>query len=327
MNVNTLELKSRILGAVYGAVLGDVIGVPFEFLPPEKIRIPTPLKELPGGGPHGQEPGVWSDDSSLLLATADALAKQGLSLEAAAEAFLKWYTRGEYTSKGIVFDIGFTTQTALQRLLRGARPEMAGVERPSCGSLMRILPVSLYTACDPLEEAVEWAHRYSRITHSHPEAEMACGLYTAIIHLLLRGESKQRAIRGAGRLLDSYYARLDRYKSRVGVFQYLKRPDSLVGREYWFNHEWEACYAPKTLEASVWAFLNGGDVLETIILAITRGYDTDTVATVAGGLAGAYYGLNRIPHRLLQQVKGYTLLTRTAQELAEAVLNRCGDAI
>ena len=316
--------RGRVVGGVLGAVLGDAVGVPFEGLGPERIRLGGRLERLPGWGSHGQRPGVWSDDSGLLLATADALASAGLDLWATASAFLDWYQRGKYTSEGVVFDVGYTTVEALERLLEGVPPTESGVWRPSCGSLMRILPVALYTACDPLEEALEWAHRFSAITHSHPEALMACGLYTVVARSLLWGMGRVEAVREAGRILREYYAVRSEFQEYVKSFSYLLDLGSLLRvEEYRFNSSWDSCYVPKTLEAALWAFLKGSSVVDTVVKAVRAGYDTDTVASIAGGLAGVYYGAEGIPWSLVRQIVGYELALGIAERLADAAAERC----
>ena len=50
-----------------------------------------------------------------------------------------------------------------------------------------------------------------------------------------------------------------------------------------------------TLEAAVWCLLNSGSYAECVLKAVNLGDDTDTVAAVAGGLAGLWYGYDGIP--------------------------------
>ena len=49
-------------------------------------------------------------------------------------------------------------------------------------------------------------------------------------------------------------------------------------------------YVVDTLEAALWCFLNTNSYRECVLTAVNLGEDTDTVAAVAGGLAGIYYG-------------------------------------
>ena len=85
---------SRLAGAVWGHLVGDAIGVPYEFREPEDIG------EVVFGaeGTHGQPPGTWRDDGALMLATLDGLLQPGrLDPARLAERYLAWYRDGAYT--------------------------------------------------------------------------------------------------------------------------------------------------------------------------------------------------------------------------------------
>ena len=73
MNTPTSSLrKDRILGGLWGALVGDALGVPVEFQDRATVQL-HPVRDLRGFGTHAQTPGTWSDDGSLLLCTADML--------------------------------------------------------------------------------------------------------------------------------------------------------------------------------------------------------------------------------------------------------------
>ena len=61
-------LPERLSGGVYGHLVGDALGVPYEFVPAGHIDDVT----WRGGGAHGQPPGTWSDDGALMLALLDS---------------------------------------------------------------------------------------------------------------------------------------------------------------------------------------------------------------------------------------------------------------
>ena len=58
-------------------------------------------------------------------------------------------------------------------------------------------------------------------------------------------------------------------------------------------------YVVDTLEAAIWCCLNTENYRDCVLKAVNLGLDTDSVAAVAGGLAGAYYGFNAIPEEWL----------------------------
>ncbi len=65
-------------------------------------------------------------------------------------------------------------------------------------------------------------------------------------------------------------------------------------------------YVIDTLEASIWCFCNTNSYEEAVLRAVNLGEDTDTTATVAGGLAGVWYGPDDIPSKWLAQLARQT---------------------
>lgn len=57
-----------------------------------------------------------------------------------------------------------------------------------------------------------------------------------------------------------------------------------------------------TLEAVVWLFFNNLAYKDVVLTAINLGGDTDTIAAIAGGIAGIFYGYNKIPNKWIQNV-------------------------
>ncbi len=61
-------------------------------------------------------------------------------------------------------------------------------------------------------------------------------------------------------------------------------------------------YVIDTLEAALWCFLNNDNYKDTVLKAVNLGWDTDTTAAVAGGLAGIFYGFKGIPKHWIDQI-------------------------
>ena len=76
-------------------------------------------------------------------------------------------------------------------------------------------------------------------------------------------------------------------------------------------------YVVHTLEAALWCLLSTNSYRECVLKAVNLGGDTDTVAAIAGGLAGALYAYDAIPKEWLD-----TLAKREEIELlCKRVLN------
>ena len=159
--------RATLAAAVWGAAIGDALGVPYEF----KGRDTFECQGMVGHGTHNQPAGTWSDDTALMLATCDSIRVVGrVDADDLLMRFRRWYNDGAYTPDGAVFDIGNATATAL-RTGRGLDGEWDNGN----GSLMRIAPLAF---CDATDDEVRAA---SAVTHAHPTSTEAC---VEFVHLL-----------------------------------------------------------------------------------------------------------------------------------------------
>ncbi|MBS3909079.1 MAG: ADP-ribosylglycohydrolase family protein [Actinobacteria bacterium] len=284
--------KDKIRGALFGAIVGDALGVPVEFKSREYLR-QNPIVDMVGFGTHDQLPGTWSDDSSLMLCTLEALLN-GFKPEHMGALFVRWLAEGYWTPEGKAFGIGRQTQAALSNIMNGtAAGEAGGTDELSNGNgaLMRILPVALRYADAPDAELLHYAHLASSITHRHPRSQIACGLYCLMVSTLLKGfapgEAYDYAIKEAGIHYQSgaYASELPHFERVLGGE--LARLDEAEIKS--------GGYVIHTLEAGIWSFLNSNSLEEVVLKAVNLGGDTDTTGIVAGGLAGLYYGFDSIP--------------------------------
>ncbi len=286
--------EARIAGALWGALAGDALGVPVEFMSREMVR-QNPVSDMRGHGSHNQPAGTWSDDSSLLLCTVDSLAACGKFDPAdLARRFVRWERDGYWTPHGVVFDIGIATSHAIANLARRAPPEEAGgadVQSNGNGSLMRVLPIALWFRAAPDAELATLAQRASSLTHRHPRAQMACALYCLLVRELLTGTAPADALRTALQAFGRVFAQPP-FLAERRHFQMLERGNLAKAAE---RDIASSGYVIHTLTASIWCLLTSASFQETVLKAVNLGSDTDTTGTVAGGLAGARYGLRSIP--------------------------------
>ncbi len=69
-------------------------------------------------------------------------------------------------------------------------------------------------------------------------------------------------------------------------------------------------YVVDTLEAVLWCLTNTDGYKEAVLKAVNLGEDTDTVATLTGGLAGIIYGYDSIPKKWIRDLKGKDIIER-----------------
>ena len=261
---------------VYGAAVGDALGVPFEF----RKRDTFSCTHMVGGGARGMPAGTFSDDTSLLLATCDSIKAYGGEIETRdmADRFRSWLFEGEYTVDGAAFDVGNATATALKQ-----GHGCAGERSNGNGSLMRIAPLALTDADDAQIAAV------SAITHAHSVSTAACVVFVHVLRAVRRGVSLSAAI--AESVPDDQR------------FSFLRDIEEKTRDEIQSTG-----YVLHTLEAALWCALNTESYAECVLAAVNLGDDSDTTACVAGALAGAMYGYRAIPERWLESLRGKDLI-------------------
>jgi len=103
--------KTLVHDGIIGVAVGDMLGVPVEFVRRE-ILDKDPVVGVREHGTHDQPRGAWSDDTSLTLCLASALLS-GYDLETIAKEFLEWKLNKKWTAHGYIFDIGRQTHKGL----------------------------------------------------------------------------------------------------------------------------------------------------------------------------------------------------------------------
>lgn len=288
MDKRLLEsIRKKLHTTLLGVAIGDALGVPVEFMERGAFQIAG----MTGFGTHNQPPGTWSDDTSLTLALACALAESGLDLKAVAQNFVAWRDQGLFTPHGIVFDIGGTTSRAISRLKQGVLPERAGAtgqHENGNGSLMRIAPLVIHIYDLPPEERYLWTRKVSSLTHAHPVSVTACFIYVEMLRYLLFGLDHEEAYHRlkAECNHDFLDALALKHFERILSWDIRDLPEDEIE---------SSGYVVDTLEAAFWAFLTTRSYSDAVLKAINLGDDTDTTGAVTGGLAGMYYGVEGIP--------------------------------
>jgi ADP-ribosylglycohydrolase len=290
----------QVESVLLGVAVGDALGVPVEF----KARGTFKVTDMTGFGTHNQPPGTWSDDTSLTLCLADAMAGgfTGYSLlEKTAENFVRWFEKGEFTAHGKVFDIGISTNRAILKLKR------------------RMLPTE--SGCEDVSE-----NGNGSLTHAHPISILACIIYVKYLIKLLRGGDKFMAFEETQKeITDALMKGALRayYKNEVAdYFMPLIFP----------CNKWQLCdesdiesggFVADTLKAAIWCFLTTDNYRDAVLKAVNLGGDTNTTAAVTGGLAGLYYGFGEsgIPQDWIGKLAGVQIILDTADRIAKRCNN------
>ena len=232
-----------------GAILGDMIGSPYEF-----DRSPK-TKEFPLFSKYSQ----FTDDSVMTVAVADALlstmGKTDDEIKAAlVESMQKWGQKYPDAGYGGMF----------YRWLRSKQPEPYGSY--GNGSAMRVSAAGwLY---DTMEETRHIARLTAEVTHNHPEGIKGAEATASAIFMARKGSNKED--------IRAYI---------IQEFGYdLSRTCDQIRPTY---HHVESCQ--QTVPEAITAFLEGTNFEDVIRTAVSLGGDCDTLTCIACGIAEAFY--------------------------------------
>jgi ADP-ribosylglycohydrolase len=291
--------KEIIQSGIYGLAVGDALGVPYEFCQRERMA-EAPCMDMIGFGVYDKPAGTWSDDTSMTLAQLDGLAaaKSERDFSATMNAFLAWLNESKYTVDG-VFDVGRTCMDAILNYARGISPKECGGKGEFSngnGSLMRILPVVLYSLLKHGTIDYQFVGEMSALTHGHAISKTACGIYARLVQALIQKEPLPQSVVIAATEAD--HDGLEGF-DRLRSAGFMNLPKSEIKSRG---------YVVDTLEAAIWCFWNAKSYKDCVLTAVNLGGDTDTIAAVVGSLAGLYYGLEAIPNEWVETLRGKEII-------------------
>lgn len=223
-----------------GALAGDVIGSVYEKNSPRSMDFPLFTSDS-----------LFTDDSVLTLAIADAIVNRRSYLECVREYAYKYPGRGYGGS--------------FRRWKDSADPQP--YNSFGNGSAMRVSPVGW--AFETLEETLRQAEASAAITHNHPEGIKGAQAVALAIFGARKGATK-----------DQLRAEITK---RFGYDLSLTLDD--IRSTYRFDVSCQRSVPP-----AIVAFLESNDFEDAIRKAVTLGFDADTLGAIAGSIAEAYYG-------------------------------------
>lgn len=237
---------------MYGAILGDMIGAPYEFDRGNKTKDFEMFNDRV----------CFTDDSVMTIAVADALMRVSKDAgdddvrTAVIQSMQKWgrmYPQAGYGQRFFFW-------------LGKKNPQPYGSW--GNGSAMRVSSVGwLYNS---LEETRRYAMLTAEVTHNHPEGIKGAEAVASAIFMARNGASKKE--------IKKYI---------IQEFDYdLSRTCDEIRPGY---HHIESCQ--ETVPEALTAFMEGADFEDVIRTAVSLGGDCDTLTCIATSIAEAFYGL------------------------------------
>ena len=279
---------------MYGAILGDIIGSPYEF---DFRNIKT--KDFP----LFSRQSVFTDDSVMTIAVAEGAMNAIFDARAFAEANslaaadldpTDDNTNPKTATPNSFSDIVLRANIIESLKIWGERFPNAGYgtrfyawlfsdntepyNSYGNGSAMRVSSVGWLF--DDMETTRRAARISAEVTHNHPEGIKGAEATAAAIFLARNGASKNE--------IKEYIT------SKFGYD--LSRTCDEIRPTY---HHVESCQA--TVPEAITAFLEGNSFEDVIRTAVSLGGDSDTLTCIAGGIAEAYYG---VPDEIMAGLTG-----------------------
>ncbi|MBQ1592151.1 MAG: ADP-ribosylglycohydrolase family protein [Treponema sp.] len=234
---------------MYGAIIGDIIGAPFEFVNFKSKQFPLFCKQ-----PRS------TDDTCMTVAVCDALMKAGFSADqetvkanviASMKYFGRKYPHEKYGQKFYLWL---------------ARNSSEPYNSCGNGSAMRVSSVGwLYDSLERTRQVARWT---AEVTHNHPEGVKGAESVASAIFLARSGNSKDK--------IREFIAKEFGYD--------LKRTLEQIRPGYFHV---ESCQ--ESVPESIIAFLESNSFEDAVRNAVSLGGDTDTMACIAGAIAEAFY--------------------------------------
>ena len=310
-------MRERLTGAMLGLACGDALGAPAEF----KSKAQTQrefgvLREMVGGGIW--EPGEWTDDTGMALCVAAGILTSPQDpVSEIGSRFLEWRESAK--------DVGNTISAALDAF-EGDWPD-AAQNTPQAqsgsaagnGSLMRALPPAL--AYPETETMLRQSARISAMTHWDAQAETCCAIYCRWVQKILNGASLREGWRDSLTETRETAANYGPTPETPGInaadhplWPRLAKVEALAYDD--LQPSGYAGYAVECLEAAAWCVLYSDSMEQTLVRAVNLAGESDTIAAVAGGAAGAFYGAEAFPSRWLEKLHQRSKIENIAQRLA-----------
>jgi ADP-ribosylglycohydrolase len=301
-----VDLADRYRACLLTGAIGDALGRPVEGMPREDVV--RPVDEFrPWRGWESGPVGTITDDTQLTMVVAECLLSNGGRIDPPDLA--AWFVEWLPVARGI----GHATRQAVGSLAAGTPWWEAGEASAGNGAAMRAAPVGLAFRGDPA--ALREQAALSAIpTHADPLAVTSTVLMASAVAWCVGrapgtdalGLLDHLAVAGEG-LWDEPVE--ERHLRRTGTVRLSERIAEIADMVDWpagraFDHLYNGAFVLESLPAALWCFLSApDDPAAVVVTAAGGGRDADTVASMAGNLAGAFNGTAALPRRWLDELE------------------------
>jgi ADP-ribosyl-[dinitrogen reductase] hydrolase len=337
-------------GCLLAGAVGDALGASVEFMSLDQIRHKYGESDLTGYAPIYGRTGAITDDTQMMLFTAEGLVLSRIRQEYPGDdgmircihhALLRWlFTQqpdrqtgliqshgtcaiieGVLTGHAALFSRRAPGNTCLSALASGfmGTPEHPVNDSKGCGGVMRIAPVGL-AFTDP-EKAFDIGCRSAAITHGHATGYLASGTLAAVIALIITGHSLSDAVNTGIHLLKQ---KKNARETLDAVTAALETAHSTTPSPETVESLGAGWIAEEALSIGLYcALAHENDMTQALLLSVNHSGDSDSTGTITGNILGALHGRTAIPQRWINDLELNGLIEETAMDLyQEFVLRR-----
>ncbi|MFC1982785.1 ADP-ribosylglycohydrolase family protein [Chloroflexota bacterium] len=312
--MNNRIIKGKFLGCLLGAAIGDALGqaigtTVYDFEEEDRQVSTNEIQALTRIFPTLR----YTDDTHMTIGVAESLiACKGFDGRHMVQRFIANYDtepwRGYAPGPLKIFD----------RIKQGQSWNKAAADIYPDGSFgngaaMRVSPLSLFY-WNNHAQLIEAVYHASRITHHHPLGVEGAMLQAIAVALAI--EESPTSSFDAQLFISNLlgYATEDVYRSKIGNMKSLLAcSDDKQRIVEVLGHGVEAF---NSVTAAIFSFLsNHESFISTVTYAISLGGDTDTIASMAGAISGAYLGIDAIPGDWIEQLENRDYMSSLARKL------------
>lgn len=335
-------LRSKFRGCLLGSLIGDCLGAPYEgefVTNGEKIIIQRYFDKLESSafiGPYRQ----YTDDTAMTKSVARFLAQKATEdFTILAKLFVNEYFKEPNRGYGenVIEVFHKLKNSRFVDIFKPASEQFWGSGSYGNGGAMRIAPISLFFN-DNYKKMLESAKKCTRLTHTNSLGIDGALLQCIAIHqsFQLKQNKNFQPITFCSELL-SKMCDIEKsisqddpesiiYQDRLEMVKFLLEKGDVTSKEVIQTLGNGIC-AHDSVPTAIYCFLRAQNEIphvntenifrRTIQYAITLGGDTDTIASMAGALAGAFVGEEGINKNLVEQCE----FTKEMIEIADNLFN------
>ncbi len=325
-----MDLVERARGCFLGLAVGDALGHPTEFIDSvAAIRAKYGPAGVTDFAPAGRHPaGTFTDDTQMTIAVARALSRAGHAdldtLMTTLGAELVAWARSPENDRAP----GGACMRGCSELEARVPWRSAGVrDSKGCGAAMRAAPIGLYFH-DDLDALVRVAAAQSALTHRHPTGIASSVAAAAPVAHVVRHGTLSGALAHTRAAVEKVTTSLlievgcdDRTAESIGnreMLAILDRTEACLDRdtddvcallgEAWVGEE--------AVATALWCVLRAeGDYRAAVLRGANSSGDSDSIACIAGAIAGALVGRDGLPAAWAANVERSGLLVGLAEAL------------